>query len=93
MCTNITKNMHEYNSLYLCILHIYPYVCLYMHVLEIHKEAQCMYLYVPVCIYLYMSVYDCVYLYHTLEYGSDQLIYCFNSRQPGSLWAKSWPMS
>ncbi len=55
--------MHEYNkknarieSLYLCILHVFAYMCLYMHVLEIHKEAQCMYMYVFVCIYLFMSV-------------------------------------
>jgi hypothetical protein len=58
ICTNITKHVHEYNSLYLCILHVFAYMCLYMHVLEIHKEAQCMYLYVSVCIYLCMSVYD-----------------------------------
>ncbi len=40
--------------------------------------------------YIYY-LYDCIYLYHTLEYGSDQLIYCFNACQPGNLWAKSWP--
>ncbi len=33
-------------------------MCLYVHVLEIHKEAQCMYLSVSVCISLYMSEYD-----------------------------------
>ena len=85
--------MHEYNSLYLCILHVCAYMCIYMLVLDFHNESQCMYMYVSVCIYLYMSVYDCIYLYHTLEYGSDQLIYCFNARQPGSPWAKSWPTS
>jgi hypothetical protein len=40
------------------ILNVFAYVCLYMHVLEIHKEAQCIYLHVSVCICLYMSVYD-----------------------------------
>jgi hypothetical protein len=37
---------------------MYLLTCVYMHVLEMHKEAQCMYLYVSVCIYLYMSLYD-----------------------------------
>ena len=42
---------------------------------------------------MYMYVYAYIYMYHTLEYSSDQLLYNFNARQPGSLWAKSWPTS
>ncbi len=85
--------MHEYNSLYLFILHVCAYMSSYMLVLDFHNKSQCMYLYVSVCIYLYMSVYACIYMYHLLEYSSDQLLYYFNARQPGSPWAKSWPTS
>ncbi len=52
----------------------------------------CLYLSVSVCRWLNLLL-DWLCLYHTLEYGSDHLIYCFNTRQPGSPWAKSWPTS
>ena len=54
-----TRHVEENRAGMQPYIHIQAYImCLYVHVLEIHKEAQCMYLSVSVCIYLYMSVYD-----------------------------------
>ncbi len=82
--------IHTYTGIY----NVFIYACI--------GNSQKSTVHVSVCICLYLSVYVCIwlnllldglYLYHTLEYGSDQLIYCFNTRQPGSPWAKSWPTS
>ncbi len=92
--TNITKKMHEY-KVCICAYCMYLLICVYIFMFwkftKKHSACICMYLSVSICICLYDR--DWIYLYHTLEYGSDQLIYCFNTRQPGSLWAKSWPTS
>ncbi len=48
----------------------FAYLCLYMHVLEIHKEAICMYLSVSICMCLYMTESTCITRLNTVQINS-----------------------